>query len=169
MEITPHTKVGALLDAHPELEDVLIKAVPAFVKLKNPILRATVAKFASLEQAARVGDIPLPELISLLRKALGQENPGMAEVAASAVATTWPPWFREASVVTRLDVTSVLAEGGHPLSKVKQALNGHAPGAIVVLTSDFEPAPLLAQVQQEGLLSACIKEGPSFRTALRRP
>ena len=123
MEITPHTKVGALLDAHPDLEDVLIKAVPAFVKLKNPILRATVAKFATLEQAARVGDIPLPELISLLRKALGQENPGMAEVAASAVATTWPPWFREASVVTRLDVTSVLAEGGHPLSKVKQALN----------------------------------------------
>lgn len=169
MEITPHTKVGALLDAHPELEDVLITAVPAFVKLKNPILRATVAKFATLEQAARVGDLTLPTLIGLIRKALGQENPGTEGVVASAVTPTWPPWFREASVVTRLDVTNVLAEGGHPLSKVKQALNDRAPGAIVELVSDFEPAPLIAQMQQEGLLSACIKEGPTFRTALRRP
>lgn len=169
MEITPHTKVGALLDAHPELEDTLIAAVPIFVKLKNPILRATVAKFATLEHAAKVGNLPLPELIGLIRKALGQKSPAMEGEVASAVATTWPPWFREASVVTRLDVASLLAEGGHPLAKAKQALHVHSPGAIVVLTSDFEPAPLLAQVQQEGLLAACIKEGPTFRTALRRP
>lgn len=169
MEITPHTKVGALLDAHPELEETLIAAVPAFVKLKNPILRATVAKFATLEHAAKVGNLPLPDLICLIRKALGQESPVIEEAMASSIATTWPPWFREPSVVTRLEVASVLAEGGHPLSKAKQALNAHPPGAIVLLTSDFEPAPLLAQVQQEGLLAACIKEGSAFRTALRRP
>jgi len=169
MDITPHTKVGALLDAHPEIEDTLIAAVPAFVKLKNPILRATVAKLATLEQAAKVGNLPLPELIGLIRKALGEDDPAMEGALAATVATVWPPWFREATVVEHLDVASVLAEGGHPLSKAKQALNTHPPGAIVVLASDFEPAPLLAQVQHEGLLAACIKEGQTFRTALRRP
>ncbi len=169
MDITPHTKVGALLDAHPELEDVLIQAIPTFVKLKNPILRATVAKLATLEQAAKVGNLTLPELIGLIRRALGQDGPVMEGVIAASVATAWPPWFRETSVVAQLDVASVLAEGGHPLSKAKQALNAHHPGAIVVLTSDFEPAPLLALVQQEGLLAACIKEGQTFHTALRRP
>lgn len=169
MDIIPHTKVGALLDAHPEIEDTLIAAVPAFVKLKNPILRATVAKLATLEQAAKVGNLPLPELIGIIRKALGQENPTTEGDTASSVVAAWPPWFREESVVDRLDVASILAEGGHPLSKVKQALNAHPAGAIVVLASDFEPAPLLAQVQQEGLLAACTKEGSTFCTALRRP
>ena len=169
MEITPHTKVGALLDAHPEIEDTLIAAAPAFVKLKNPILRATVAKLATLEQAAKVGGLPLPELIGLIRKALGQDGPVMEGAMTATIATEWPPWFRETSVVAHLDVATILAEGGHPLSKAKQSLNAHPPGAIVELASDFEPAPLLAQVQQEGLLAACIKEGSAFRTALRRP
>ncbi len=169
MEITPHTKVGALLDAHPELEETLIAAVPEFARLRNPILRATVAKLATLEQAAKVGGLPLPELITLIRKALGQEGATPEPEAASPVATTWPPWFREASVKERLDVATLLAEGAHPLARAKQALNAHAPGAIVLLTSDFEPAPLLAQVQQEGLIAACIRTGATFQTALRRP
>lgn len=168
MEITPHTKVGALLDAHPELEDKLIAAVPAFAKLRNPILRATVAKVATLEQAARVGGILLPGLITLLRRELGQAD-GPVEVAApSPVGNSWPAWYREEAVVERLEASLILAEGGHPLARVKQALNAHPPGAIVLLTSDFEPAPLLAQVGQEGMLAACILDTTQYRTAMRR-
>ncbi len=168
MDVTPHTKVGALLDAHPDLEDVLIQAVPAFVKLKNPILRATVAKVATLEQAAKVGGLPLPELMGLIWRALGQEA-GAAAEGASAVLDTWPAWYREEAVQSRLDVAAILAEGGHPLSKVKQALAEQPPGAIVLLQSEFEPAPLLALAAQEGLLTACMRQDSSFFTALRRP
>ena len=53
--ITPETKVGALLDAYPELEAVLIELAPPFRKLKNPVLRRTVARLTSLAQAAKVG------------------------------------------------------------------------------------------------------------------
>ena len=49
--ITPKTKVLQLIEAYPHLEDVLIEYVPAFKKLKNPILRNTVAKIATLQQA----------------------------------------------------------------------------------------------------------------------
>lgn len=169
MDITPATKVGALLDAHPGLEDVLIGAVPAFAKLRNPLLRATVAKVATLEQAAKVAGVPLPDLILRLRGALGQEGPAVGEGAPSQVLEAWPAWFREDGVTARLEVAAILAEGGHPLAKARQALAAEAPGAIVVLRSDFEPAPLLALVRQEGWLAACVRCGAGFETALRRP
>ena len=54
LPIDESTKVAALLDSYPELEDVLIGIAPPFKKLRNPILRRSVAKVASLRQAAAV-------------------------------------------------------------------------------------------------------------------
>jgi len=169
MEITPHTKMGPLLDEHPELVEVLVEAVPAFIKLKNPVLRATVAKFATLEHASRVSGMPLPELIGLIRRSLGQEAGGFVEGAASSVLEAWPAWYLPKSVVVELNANQILAQGTHPFAQVKQHLNTHPPGSIVVLESDFEPAPLLAKAQEEGWLSACVRKGDTYRTALRRP
>ena len=53
--ITSTTKVADLLKSYPELEDVLIAMAPPFKKLKNPVLRRSVAKLATLQQAAAVG------------------------------------------------------------------------------------------------------------------
>ncbi len=50
--ITPQTKVKELLDAYPELEPVLIDMAPAFKKLRNPVLRRTIARVTSIKQAA---------------------------------------------------------------------------------------------------------------------
>ncbi len=72
MEIDLSTKVGELLDAYPKLEEELIRINPKFKKLKNPILRRTVAKIATLAQAAKVGGMDPVELVNLLRKAVGQ-------------------------------------------------------------------------------------------------
>ena len=43
--VTPKTKIFDLLEAYPELEDLLISMAPEFVKLKNPLLRKTFAPF----------------------------------------------------------------------------------------------------------------------------
>lgn len=51
IQITPQTKVGELLDAFPELEETLFSLSPKFKHLKNPMLRKTVAKVATLYQA----------------------------------------------------------------------------------------------------------------------
>lgn len=168
MEINAHTKVGALLAAHPELEEPLIEWVPAFAKLRNPILRATVAKVASLEQAARVGGVPLPDLIRFLRRRLGLEEGAGEEAAPSRTVEVWPDWFHPEKVVATLDAAALLQEGGHPLAQVKKALAAHPAGSIVVLNSDFEPAPLLDQLSREGFQVTCIHNGGAFRTAIRR-
>jgi hypothetical protein len=169
MEITALTKIGALLEAHPELEQPLIDRVPTFEKLRNPILRATVAKLATLEQAAKVGSIPLPDLLAFLRRQLGQTGVDPTAGGPSSLSETWPPWYRPDAVVAELDAAAMLAQGSHPLAAVKQALASRPPGAIVVVISDFEPAPLLEQLSKEGMLTACVKAGPVFRTCLRRP
>ena len=73
--ISPQTKVSQLLNAYPGLEDVLIAQAPIFAKLRNPVLRRTVARVATLEKAAAMAGIPVSSLVSALRKAAGHENP----------------------------------------------------------------------------------------------
>ena len=46
--IGPETTVGAMIEAYPELESVLVEMAPAFAKLRNPVVRRTVAKVATL-------------------------------------------------------------------------------------------------------------------------
>jgi len=72
LAITPATRVAELLEAYPDLEELLIQQAPAFKALKNPILRRTVAKVATLEKAAQVAGIPARQLVSALRQAVGQ-------------------------------------------------------------------------------------------------
>ena len=52
VDINLQTKIATLLKVYPELEERLIELVPAFDKLRNPILRRTIAKVTSLQQAA---------------------------------------------------------------------------------------------------------------------
>lgn len=72
MEITAHTKVYDLLQAFPQLETVLIDLSPNFNRLKNPILRNSLARVATLEQAATVAGVPLLSLLNRLRSEVDQ-------------------------------------------------------------------------------------------------
>jgi uncharacterized protein len=66
MTINGKTRLHELLKSHPFLLDFLAGLTPAFAKLRNPILRKTVGKLATLEQAAAMGDVPLPTLLDAI-------------------------------------------------------------------------------------------------------
>ena len=72
--ITPKTKIYDLLEAYPELEDILISSAPEFKKLKNPILRKTIARITNISQAATIGGLNVEELVNRLREKAGQGN-----------------------------------------------------------------------------------------------
>lgn len=55
--ITPDTKINALLESYPQLEDALINIFKNFKKLRYPFLRKTIAKVTSLRQAAIIGNV----------------------------------------------------------------------------------------------------------------
>jgi len=139
--ITPKTKVLQLIETYPQLEDVLIRFVPAFSKLKNPLLRRTVAKIATLQQAASIGNVKTGDLINLLRKEVGQEllNPG----EDTAYNTKKPSWFEEKLIEKEFDIRDMLAAGEQPVNQVMSDLNQLNIGKIYKLTSPFLPAPLI--------------------------
>lgn len=139
--ITPKTKVIQLIENWPQLEDVLIDYVPAFSKLKNPVLRKTVAKIATLQQAAAIGNVKVEDLINRLRKEVGQELLGENE--SSGYTTKKPGWFNESQIHNELDAREMLAAGEHPVNQVLADLKQLPPGKIYKLLAPFLPAPLI--------------------------
>ena len=139
--ITPKTKVLQLIETYPQLEEVLIGFVPAFKKLKNPLLRKTVARITSLQQAASIGNVRVGDLINLLRKEVGQEL--ITETTNTMYNTTKPAWFGEEKIKQELDVREMLAAGEHPVAQVMADLNVMPGNSIYKLIAPFLPAPLI--------------------------
>ena len=169
--ITPHLKVGELLDAYPELEDRLIAIAPEFARLRNPVLRKTVARITTLEQAARVGGVGLGELINGLRAAAGSDEAfsGATAGAGAESAGERPEWVDRVVVVSRHDARAEIEAGAHPLPQVMAAVAALGPGQAHILVTPFVPAPLLDKVRAQGLQVWTEADGPNtFRNLLAR-
>src|SRR5665648_853317 len=82
MEITSDTKIHGLLEEYPYLLDFLVAYDTEFQKLKNPVLRATLTRVASLEAAAEMADIPVSKLVSDLKAEVERRELGGAEEKA---------------------------------------------------------------------------------------
>ena len=139
--ITPKTKVLQLIEAYPQLEETLIGYVPAFEKLKNPILRKTVGKIATLQQAAAIGNVSVEELINKLRNEIGQDLMNQDENATYHKQK--PGWYNESLIAGELDARAMLAAGEHPVNQVIADLKQLEKGKIYKLTAPFMPAPLI--------------------------
>lgn len=139
--ISPKTKVLQLIENWPQLEDVLIDYVPAFSKLKNPVLRKTVAKIATLQQAAAIGNVKVEDLINRLRKEVGQDLLG--ETGGVGYNTVKPWWMDEKTVHKEMDAREMLAAGEHPVNQVMADLKQLPNAKIYKLLAPFLPAPLI--------------------------
>lgn len=139
--ITPKTKLIDILNNHPELEEVLMEYNPAFKKLKNPVLRKTVARIASLKQVASVGGVKVEELINLLRRELGQKLYDGDET--SNYNFKKPDWFDENKIVNSLDISEMLEAGDQPVNQVLADIKALKDGGIYELKAPFLPAPVI--------------------------
>jgi len=66
MTIDAKTKLADLLKAYPFLLDFLAGWSPKYDKLRNPLLRNTVGKLATLDQVAALGDVALGDLFAAI-------------------------------------------------------------------------------------------------------
>jgi hypothetical protein len=156
--ITPETRIGALLEQYPGIEEELIRVAPAFAKLRNPVLRQTVAKVATLKQAARVGGISLGELMAHLEHITGEA--GVGGEGAEREAEARPEWVREGRVAEDIDADAMLGHGVHPVGRVREACGFLGEGEILRLRSWFRPEPLLELMRRKGLAVYCEEEAP---------
>jgi hypothetical protein len=151
LPITPKTKVGALLDAYPELEDVLVDIAPAFRKLKNPVLRRTIAKVATLQQAALTGEVPVADVILRLRAAVGQEMGDWSVISDTGRSSSEPPpsWL-DAAPAEEIDAGPMIDRGENPLHEAVAAVARLESGAVLLLRAPFYPAPLVDTLRGMG-------------------
>ena len=166
LPITPATRVAELLEAYPELEETLIGLAPAFKRLRNPVLRRTVARVASLEQAASVGGVAVRELVAALRSAADQEPDGVEEGGAGPASDTATPpeWLDESQVATVISADALLDAGEVPLARVNGAAAGLAAGTLLRVDSGFRPTPLIDALSKQG--HRChVREEPAGRFA----
>lgn len=158
--ITPKTKVGDILDHFPGAEELLISLVPVFSKLKNPLLRKTIARVTTLQQAAAVGGIDVSVVVNKLREFAGQEQFSGENTMQSRGDV--PSWFNPSKIKKVMDARPVIASGGHPLADVMHDAQALKEGEIYELITPFYPAPLVDKIQERGFFSHSVQTGPDL-------
>ncbi len=147
MEITLESKIGKILDEYPFLEEELIRLNPKYKKLKSPVLRRTVARIASVRQAARVGGMDPVELLNFIRHKVGQLP---VEVCVKdedfQVAPDWIT--KEPKAV--IDGNKLLDAGKNPLAEISKTMKSLQKGDVIVLLTDFRPEPLIEEMKKRG-------------------
>jgi len=152
MEITSKTRLGDLLSAYPQLEEKIIQVAPAFRNLKNPILRQTVGKLATIEKVVQIGGLDLTTFVNLLRREVGQTeltpDPESPQQSTGTVYIEEPQWIKGEPQYT-LDGSALLAAGEVPVNKLNELLPQLDAGRYILLITDFEPVPMIDAVKKQ--------------------
>ena len=169
-DITPDTKVADLLNDYPQLEETLRQFSPAFAALKNPVLRRTVAKVTSLQQAAKVGNVHVVDMVNAFRKEAGlktlEDNfcPD-SENSAITVSENAP----ETPVTFTLDVRPIIEAGNHPKDAVLAQAEKLQSGECMEFITPFPPTPLIEVLQKKGFtVTMLAPENGVVRTFVER-
>jgi hypothetical protein len=166
--LTPDTRVGEMLERWPALEEALVEISPHFQALRNPVLRRTVARLATLRQVATVSGVPLGVLVERLRAAAGLA-PAPVSGEDAAPAAPRPAWADPARAVMTLDARAGLEAGEHPAGEVMARLAHLGEGQVLALVTPFVPAPLLDLARAKGFASHSDTEAPGqVRTYFHR-
>ncbi|MDX1708477.1 MAG: DUF438 domain-containing protein, partial [Desulfobacterales bacterium] len=83
MEINANTKIDDLLKQYPFLEDFLVALSPKFKGLKNPIMRKTIGKVATLGKVAGIGGLDPDDFLAALTKEIDRKK-GKPKAAAKS-------------------------------------------------------------------------------------
>lgn len=167
--ITPKTKVGELLDSYPQLESLLIEMAPAFSKLKHPVLRKTIAKVATLQQAAGVGNVNINELVLRLRNAVGQDDElGTSTDNQDYTSVVIPEWYHSELISIRFNAVDIINRGGSPMNEIialAQKLDGHQ---IMELKTPFVPVPIIDMLREKGYSTFCRNDGDTILSYIKK-
>jgi hypothetical protein len=161
IEITPSVTVHALLEAYPELEEVLIGIAPPFKKLKNPFLRKSVARVATIKHIASVGGVPLGELIGKLRKAVGQPE-SMDSYSDQDYFGKQPDWYSPDKISLSVEEDKLEDKDRMTLAAILKGAKNVKRGGIIELVTAFLPAPGIDIMKSKGYSVWTCKENDNL-------
>ena len=161
--ITRDMRVAALLREYPETEELLIGLAPAFEKLRNPVLRRSVARVATLAQAAAVGRMSSDTLVNTLRTAVGQEPLESETSDSSTYFEVQPEWF-DPNAVTIVLRDEELDPTVMPINPLLRAAKDLGDGEIAELVTSHLPAPGIDILRAKGYRTWTLDDGDVIRT-----
>ncbi len=168
-EIRMDSKIADLLNDYPGMKEILIDINPRFKKLNNPVLRRTLAKVASVRQAAIVGGMEPLELLNRLREAVGQPRVDAQGVAASSQEQDEAPAWIDGEIKVTLNANELLDAQKNPLAEANKELKSLDKGEMIAIISDFKPEPLIEEFKKRGVEVYCKEKAPnSFITYIRK-
>lgn len=146
--------VGAVLERDPALIDVFARHSRHFDKLRNPMLRRTMARLVTVEQAAGIAGVAVDQLVRDLNAAIGVEVAAtQPEQAARPVArvepareVARPPGLHD----VELDLRDDLRNGREPFSRIMSAVSTLRDDQALHLRAIFEPVPLYTVLGKRG-------------------
>lgn len=164
MPVTSGDTVSDVLARDESLVDVLVQYAPHFAKLRNRALRRVMARLVTIEQAARIANVPSDRLVRHLNEALGlsDESADLApEQAASAKGRAEQAATHPASAtIVELDVREDMRSGREPFSTIMSAVAALGEHDVLLLRTIFEPAPLFGVLAKRGFASESRATGP---------
>jgi hypothetical protein len=149
MNIDKNTKLLDLLNEHPELEEYVISLAPPFKNLKNPILRKTIGRLATLEKAALMGGLKVNDFMNSIREKLGMEKLIDTDSDNSEGLNSEPVWIKQSAAHT-INGIEMLEQGIHPLNEVFRLMGEINHGEYVLLVTNFTPVPLIDAMEAKG-------------------
>ncbi len=148
---------------------MLVNLSPRYKKLKNPILKRTIARLASLRQASYLGGFTPVELVNTLRAEVGQK-PITDDMKEEEVSTILPSWAQN-EPAAYMNATQVLDEDKNPLKLINKEYKKIKKDEVILLESDFVPSPLIDEMRKKDAAVVVIvheeKEG-WFKTFIQK-
>lgn len=148
------TVVADVIAGDPDAVERLANLHSAFRKLRNPILRRTMARLVTLGDAARIAGIPVETVVAV---ANGEAPPPLDEAAdnVSTAPEPTPPWVAtlDLEAATRLDVRPMFERGEPPLGEIMRAAAKIAEGGTLIVEAPFDPVPLHRTLARKGFIS----------------
>lgn len=165
--ITGDLTVARLIDAHPELVEVLAEYHPHFRRLRNALLRRVMAPRVSIAQAARMAGVAPEELLAVLRRAVGEPESPRADEREAPAAEPSPAERRPEALLdlpgsrlVAVDVREDVRRGQEPFARIMAAVNALGPDQVLVLRAPFEPIPLYDVMGKRGFAHWTERHAP---------
>lgn len=156
MEITPNTKISAILKDKPEALEAIVSLSPKFEKLRNPVMRKLMAGRASIAMASKAGGISIEDFYNKLRPlgfipCLADTRAGSEAVAAiKKEAKDWDELLASfTGKLISIDVRELEMPG--PMMTILESLNTLPPGYALFVYHKRIPLFLLPELAERKL------------------
>lgn len=149
MVINSETRISKLIEANRDTIDVISSINKHFSKLKNPILRKTLASRITIADAARIGGVSIELMLEKLQT-IGFENSEQEYIKSIKENKTYNKIEMRKETIIELDVRPILAKGVDPFKSIMAELEKMVDGNTLMIINTFEPIPLLNILKTKG-------------------